>query len=98
NPSLPFSRNNSHPSQILVCFKYLTDGKQVVASRSSPAAISNDESSVLSRPLIALSLIGMNSLHQRAFAVEDFDLDISLASGQAFRWQKLPEGWTGIIG
>ena len=31
------------------------------------------------------------------FAVSEYDLDATLASGQAFRWQKQEQSWTGII-
>src|ERR1043166_6790219 len=31
------------------------------------------------------------------FPVKDYDLDATLTSGQAFRWQKQAEGWIGVI-
>jgi len=34
----------------------------------------------------------------RFFPVEDFDLDGTLDSGQAFRWKKTARGWEGVIG
>jgi N-glycosylase/DNA lyase len=34
----------------------------------------------------------------RTFAVCDYDLAATLASGQAFRWQQRDQWWTGVIG
>ena len=34
----------------------------------------------------------------RTFAVGDYDLAATLASGQAFRWQQRDQWWTGVIG
>jgi N-glycosylase/DNA lyase len=31
------------------------------------------------------------------FAVEDYDLDATLASGQAFRWRRVEGGWEGVV-
>jgi N-glycosylase/DNA lyase len=36
-------------------------------------------------------------LVRAVFAVENYDLAATLASGQAFRWQSGPEGWTGVV-
>lgn len=35
---------------------------------------------------------------QITFAVQDYDLDATLASGQAFRWEKRGASWEGVIG
>ena len=32
------------------------------------------------------------------FTVGDYDLDATLDSGQAFRWQRHAQGWTGVVG
>ena len=32
------------------------------------------------------------------FQVRDYDLDATLSSGQAFRWQRVEEAWIGVIG
>src|SRR5881396_2241730 len=32
------------------------------------------------------------------FTVQEYDLDATLSSGQAFRWQKRADAWSGIIG
>jgi len=34
----------------------------------------------------------------KTFRVRDYDLDITLSSGQAFRWQSLGQTWEGVIG
>lgn len=34
----------------------------------------------------------------KTFAVRDYDLGMTLTSGQAFRWQCQEEGWVGVIG
>ena len=34
----------------------------------------------------------------KTFRVRDYDLDATLASGQAFRWQSLGQAWEGVIG
>src|ERR1043166_4223571 len=34
----------------------------------------------------------------RTFPIRHYDLDATLSSGQAFRWQKNGEGWVGIVG
>ena len=39
----------------------------------------------------------MGDLH-KTFSVCDYDLEATLASGQAFRWQRLGQGWEGVIG
>jgi N-glycosylase/DNA lyase len=31
------------------------------------------------------------------FAVRDYNLEATLASGQAFRWRQEPEGWEGVV-
>jgi len=33
-----------------------------------------------------------------AFPIRDYDLEATLTSGQAFRWQRLDRGWEGVIG
>jgi N-glycosylase/DNA lyase len=33
-----------------------------------------------------------------AFPVKNYDLALTLASGQAFRWRRSAEGWAGVIG
>src|SRR5690242_18523401 len=33
----------------------------------------------------------------RVFPVSTYDLDATLSSGQAFRWQKVDGGWIGIV-
>ena len=33
----------------------------------------------------------------KTFRVSDYDLDATLASGQAFRWQSLDQSWAGVI-
>src|SRR5258705_3413611 len=35
---------------------------------------------------------------EKVFPVCHYDLDATLTSGQAFRWQKNGEGWVGIVG
>ena len=35
---------------------------------------------------------------KHTFPVTDYDLDATLNSGQAFRWQKHGDIWTGVIG
>ena len=42
------------------------------------------------------SMTGLSTT--RTFAVRHYDLDATLDSGQAFRWQKQGESWVGIIG
>jgi N-glycosylase/DNA lyase len=39
----------------------------------------------------------MTKSSERAFAVQDYDLAATLASGQAFRWQPHQDSWVGII-
>src|SRR3954471_12074901 len=39
----------------------------------------------------------MDGLSQ-SFAVEDYNLGLTLASGQAFRWRNTDSAWIGIIG
>ncbi len=34
----------------------------------------------------------------KTFQVHDYDLDATLASGQAFRWQSLGQAWEGVVG
>jgi N-glycosylase/DNA lyase len=34
----------------------------------------------------------------RVFPVQHYDLDATLTSGQAFRWQKNGDGWVGVVG
>src|SRR4051812_21433998 len=34
---------------------------------------------------------------QRLFAVRDYDLAATLASGQAFRWQRVEGWWEGVV-
>jgi N-glycosylase/DNA lyase len=36
--------------------------------------------------------------NSKVFAVRDYDLDATLDSGQAFRWQRCAPGWAGVIG
>jgi N-glycosylase/DNA lyase len=40
----------------------------------------------------------MPEVFHQTFPAPDFDLDATLSSGQAFRWKKVPTGWTGVIG
>jgi N-glycosylase/DNA lyase len=40
----------------------------------------------------------MPEVFHQSFPAPDFDLDATLSSGQAFRWNKVPTGWTGVIG
>ena len=35
---------------------------------------------------------------RKTFHVRDYDLNATLASGQAFRWQSLGEAWEGVVG
>ena len=35
---------------------------------------------------------------RKTFSVRDYDLEATLSSGQAFRWQRLGQGWEGVIG
>ena len=35
---------------------------------------------------------------RKTFHVRDYDLEATLSSGQAFRWQQLVQGWEGVIG
>lgn len=37
------------------------------------------------------------NLVRAVFAVENYDLPATLASGQAFRWRSGPGGWTGVV-
>jgi N-glycosylase/DNA lyase len=39
-----------------------------------------------------------NAITRRTFSVKDYDLDSTLTSGQAFRWQKHGNAWTGVVG
>lgn len=39
-----------------------------------------------------------NSMSSHEFVVEDFDLDATLGSGQAFRWQRVSGRWSGVVG
>ena len=41
-------------------------------------------------------MIAASTTH--TFAVRDYDLGATLASGQAFRWQRQDPGWSGVIG
>jgi len=34
----------------------------------------------------------------KSFPVQDYDLDATLSSGQAFRWRRLERSWIGVIG
>ena len=34
---------------------------------------------------------------RKTFHVRDYDLEATLSSGQAFRWQRLGQGWEGVI-
>jgi len=34
----------------------------------------------------------------KTFAVQDYDLEATLTSGQAFRWKQVDDGWSGVIG
>jgi len=36
--------------------------------------------------------------NRHTFPIRDYDLDGTLTSGQAFRWQKHGEGWFGVVG
>ncbi len=36
--------------------------------------------------------------HGQSFAIEDYDLGLTLASGQAFRWRMKDGAWEGVIG
>ena len=38
------------------------------------------------------------NLARASFAVEDYDLDATLNSGQAFRWKQVNDWWEGVIG
>src|SRR5580658_7464095 len=38
------------------------------------------------------------TLHQAVFPVKNYDLALTLASGQAFRWRRCGEAWEGVIG
>jgi N-glycosylase/DNA lyase len=38
------------------------------------------------------------NLARASFAIEDYDLDATLSSGQAFRWKKNGEWWEGVVG
>src|SRR6476646_6583054 len=38
------------------------------------------------------------NLARASFPVEDYDLDATLSSGQAFRWKLVDEWWEGVIG
>ena len=37
-------------------------------------------------------------MNSREFVVEEFDLDATLGSGQAFRWWREGSSWTGVVG
>jgi N-glycosylase/DNA lyase len=37
------------------------------------------------------------NLHQTSFRIEDYDLDATLSSGQAFRWKHVNGWWEGVI-
>jgi len=41
---------------------------------------------------------GLGLSHVKVFPVEDYDLDATLNSGQAFRWMRSAQGWQGVIG
>ncbi len=45
-----------------------------------------------------MSSIAPDSTPQRLLTVQDYDLDATLASGQAFGWTRHRNGWTGAIG
>ncbi|MCX7871975.1 MAG: hypothetical protein N2487_01670 [Verrucomicrobiae bacterium] len=36
-------------------------------------------------------------LHTKIFHVQDYNLDLTLDSGQTFRWQKINGGWEGVV-
>src|SRR5580658_2891443 len=38
------------------------------------------------------------TLSRAAFAVKNYDLALTLSSGQAFRWRRNGEAWDGVIG
>ncbi|MDB6058504.1 MAG: 8-oxoguanine glycosylase domain protein [Verrucomicrobiales bacterium] len=38
------------------------------------------------------------NLHQTSVPIEDYDLDATLSSGQAFRWKHIDGWWEGVIG
>lgn len=38
------------------------------------------------------------NLHQTSVSIEDYDLDATLSSGQAFRWKHVDGWWEGVIG
>ncbi|MGC8742857.1 MAG: DNA-3-methyladenine glycosylase family protein [Verrucomicrobiia bacterium] len=40
---------------------------------------------------------GINCFSRRLFSVKDYNLDYTLDSGQAFRWEKIDGGWEGVI-
>ncbi len=40
----------------------------------------------------------MAATRQKIFAVKDYDLAATLESGQAFRWRREKEIWTGVVG
>ena len=37
------------------------------------------------------------NLHQTSVSIEDYDLDATLSSGQAFRWKHVNGSWEGVI-
>ena len=39
----------------------------------------------------------MSTGHKKEFTVQDYDLDATLASGQAFRWTQNADGWSGVV-
>jgi N-glycosylase/DNA lyase len=38
------------------------------------------------------------NLARASFPVEDYDLDATLSSGQAFRWRQVDDWWEGVVG
>jgi len=48
--------------------------------------------------MIGVHLENPDPAYCRVFPVRHYDLDATLSSGQAFRWQKNGNGWDGVIG
>ena len=44
------------------------------------------------------SLQSISSPLIATFPLQDYDLDATLTSGQAFRWRRQDQGWTGVVG
>lgn len=38
------------------------------------------------------------NLSRASFSIENYDLDATLSSGQAFRWKQINDSWDGVIG